>query len=321
MKIKHKLLAAVLVLATSGSALAETYSLWINGMSSNNKNKEGLYNNFSYWGEDPVGNDSGVNPKAVNWDGSSRISTSNRHIRDALDKYCTGSNSCHIAAHSAGNLQIGYALSEYGQSARPKPGGGTQKGWNILSVRVAGGAAGGSEVAGAYKNIRNVVDTIVDSATGYDLPVAEVIKFLVDTQSKLLEDLIPATARSLYDHNVTNGVIFRMYAGSKYMFTRPVFTTSENDGLVAYHSAGGVSGSSGRPLCNKRLLGCGELTTESDANKDSLFGLIKGGEKWNNHTVSYRDDAGQKPHGSGNGEKHWGGIIGVVRNAMAARAY
>ena len=57
---------------------------------------------------------------AVNWDGFNRISTTNGGIRDALDCYCTGPNWCYIAAYSAGNLQIGYALSLYGTSQRFK---------------------------------------------------------------------------------------------------------------------------------------------------------------------------------------------------------
>ena len=43
----------------------------------------------------------------MNWDGFNRVSDQNYRIRDALDCYCTGGNWCYIAAHSAGNLQIG----------------------------------------------------------------------------------------------------------------------------------------------------------------------------------------------------------------------
>ena len=62
----------------------------------------------------------GVNKKAVNWNGTQRISVENYRVRDALDCFCTGANWCYIASHSAGNLQIGYALSLYGGSARYK---------------------------------------------------------------------------------------------------------------------------------------------------------------------------------------------------------
>ena len=72
----------------------------------------------------------------------------------------SGPNGCFGAAHLAGNLQIGYAVSLYGTSSRsqkaasPKASGqcgnsgaGTQTGWNIKWVATAGGAAGGSELA------------------------------------------------------------------------------------------------------------------------------------------------------------------------------
>ncbi|HEU4372700.1 MAG TPA: hypothetical protein VFS02_04375, partial [Telluria sp.] len=35
-----------------------------------------------------------------------------------LDCFCTGSNWCYIATHSAGDLMMGYALANYGSSAR-----------------------------------------------------------------------------------------------------------------------------------------------------------------------------------------------------------
>src|SRR5215213_6309683 len=101
-----------------------------------------------------------VNKKAVNWQGNQRIGGQNYRIRDALDCFCTGSNWCYLAVHSAGDLQIGYALSLYGTSARYKKNavpsssgvcgntdGTTQNGWNIKWVDVASGAGGGSELA------------------------------------------------------------------------------------------------------------------------------------------------------------------------------
>ncbi len=61
------------------------------------------------WG--PATTAAGVNKKSINRDGYNNIATTNGIIRDALDCYCTGPNWCYVAAHSAGNLQIGYALS------------------------------------------------------------------------------------------------------------------------------------------------------------------------------------------------------------------
>jgi hypothetical protein len=163
----------------------------------------------------------GVNKKAVNWDGYNRISSTNGGIRDALDCYCTGPNWCYIAAYSAGNLQIGYALSLYGTSQRYKKNatpnasgqcgntdGSTQTGWNIKWVNIAGGAGGGSELA-------DVGDWAISEP--------------------LVSDLKTSSARALYNHNSTTGKWFYMYAGAKgtlYSFVLP----GQDDEVVAYHS-------------------------------------------------------------------------------------
>jgi hypothetical protein len=199
--MKNKLLAilgvAALVLATAGTAVATNYSLWINGR--NNPGVQGgNYADFTYWG--PAATAAGVNKVSVNWDGASRVADQNFRIRDALDCYCTGDNWCYVAAHRAGNLQIGYAMSLYGGSARTKrtgvvaggqcgaaAGGGTQTGWTIKWVNVAAGAAGGSELA-------DLGSWAVSDA--------------------LTSDLKTTTARALYDHNQTGAKWFYMFAGS-----------------------------------------------------------------------------------------------------------
>ena len=107
--------AIVVLLGLAGAVSATNYSLWINGRN-NTSAVAGNYADFIYWG--PSSAAAGVNKKAVNWDGYNRISTQNYRIRDALDCYCTGNNWCYIAAHSAGNLQTGYAFSLYGGSTR-----------------------------------------------------------------------------------------------------------------------------------------------------------------------------------------------------------
>ena len=68
-----------------------------------------------------------MNKKSVNWDGYNSIASTNGKIRDALDCFCTGPNWCYVAAHSAGNLQIGYALALYGTSTRSGEDAGTQR--------------------------------------------------------------------------------------------------------------------------------------------------------------------------------------------------
>jgi hypothetical protein len=125
----------------AGAAFATNYSLWINGRTGGGV--AGNYADFTYWG--PSSTAAGVNKKAVNWDGYSHVSDKNYLIRNALDCYCTGPNWCYVAVHSAGNLQIGYALALYGgtsrykknpaatapaptATARPRPAG-TSSGW------------------------------------------------------------------------------------------------------------------------------------------------------------------------------------------------
>jgi hypothetical protein len=133
------------------------YTLWIHGLDPDNTRTPGDYTDWSYWGDASMA--AGDNPRAVNWDGTNRISSNNTYIRRALDCFCTGNNTCVVAAHSTGDPQIGYALSLFGDSERDVTDatpdatgtcggtGATQTGWNITAVYVAGGAAGGSELA------------------------------------------------------------------------------------------------------------------------------------------------------------------------------
>lgn len=345
-KFKHFALAAFLV-AFTGSALATNYSLWINGMSLlKNADKEGKYNDFSYWGPIDTNpsvykNEAGVNPRAVNWDGMQNVALTNKHIVNALDRYCTGGNWCYIAAHSAGNLQIGYALANEGLKKRPiyqckppgqapinqeectrNPDGKTQTGWNIKSVRVAGGAAGGSEAAAAANTV-----AFAASYIGWIFGEEEGRAFKTVADKLwghfILRDLGPINARALYDHNTTAGVQFNMYAGAKHrdFLLFDLALIGDDDNLVSYHSSGGTAGSTGRALCNSRKLFCAELTDGSGSNKDSTAWWplrVDGGQKWNRHSVAFRDKEGKLPHGSGDGPKVWGGIIGEVKNAMKA---
>ena len=286
------LAAAIAAGALTLGAQATNYSLWINGRTGGGQ--VGNHADFSYWG--PATTAAGVNKKSVNWDGYNNIATTNQHIRNALDCYCTGTNWCYVAAHSAGNLQIGYALSLYGTSTRSiknatpdasgqcanAAGGGTQTGWNIKWVNVAGGAAGGSELANSG-----------------DWALSE----------PLVSDLKTSTARALYNHNSTTGKWFYMFAASKgtlYSFVLP----GQDDEVVAYHSSGGVSGSSGASFCNPSDWFCNDLTLGSAANEG-------GRAKWSYHSVKFRDSSEQYNHyANGN----WGGIVGVVRADMVTNA-
>jgi hypothetical protein len=281
--------------ALAGVALASyatNYSLWINGRN-NTGAQLGNYADFSYWG--PSSTSAGVNKKSVNWDGYHHISDQNYLVRNALDCFCTGTNWCYIAAHSAGDLMIGYTLAMYGSSARykktPSPDasgqctnsdGSTQTGWNIKWIDVGGGAAGGSELA-------------------------DVGSWAVS--DPLSSDLKTSTARAMYDHNNTRGVMFYMFAGASGTLYSGILP-GQDDEAVAYHSSGGVSGSSGGAYCNPSDWFCNDLTLGTAVNEG-------GRAKWSNHTVQFRDDAEAYNHYT-NGS--WGGIISQVRGDMAAYA-
>ncbi len=291
-----KLMSAAIValsLLAGTEASATNYSLWIHGRNGGST-QPGNYNDFSYWG--PSTTAAGVNKKAVNWRGNQKIAVENYRVRDALDCYCTGDNWCYIAAHSAGNLQIGYALSLYGGSARYKKNavpnasgvcgntdGTTQTGWNIKWVDVASGAAGGSELA--------------DNGEWA-------------TSDAIVSDLVTSTARAMYNHNTTRGVWFYMFAAAKGTAYSGILP-GQDDEAVAYHSTGGVSGTSGGSYCNPGDWFCGgTLNTGTAACSD-------GRAKWSFHNTKFRDDGEAHSHGA-NG--NWANIVGVVRNDVVTYA-
>ncbi len=277
--------------AVSSIASATNYTLWVNGRGGGGV--VGNYNSFNYWG--PSTTAAGVNKKAVNWDGYNSISSQNSKIRDALDCFCTGSNWCYIATHSAGDLMMGYTMANYGGSSRMKKNavanssgqcgnsdGTAQVGWNIKWVRAASGAGGGSELSDAGS-----------------WAVSE----------PLVANLKTSTARAMYNHNETRNVWFYMYAGAKGTVYSGILP-GQDDEAVAYHSTGGVSGSSGGSYCNPSDWFCNDLTMGTAANEG-------GRTKWSYHSVLFRDDNEAYNHyANGN----WQGIIAVVRSAMVSSA-
>lgn len=286
-----RILLAVCMLAASSLAAATNYTLWINGRGGGGT--IGDYNSFTYWG--PSSTAAGVNKKAVNWDGYNSISSQSGKVRDALDCFCTGTNWCYIAVHSAGDLMIGYTLANYGSSARLKKNaapnssgvcgntdGTSQTGWNIKWVRVASGAGGGSELS---------------DAGSWALT------------EPLVKDLKTTTARAMYNHNTTNNIWFYMYAGAKGTLYSAILP-GQDDEAVSYHSTGGVSGSAGGSYCNPSDLLCNDLTLGTAANEG-------GSAKWSYHSVAFRDDNEAYNHYA---SASWAGIISVVRSAVVNSA-
>lgn len=284
-------MAGLAALLLAASAQAANFSLWINGRTGGGQ--AGNYGDFTYWG--PASTPAGVNKKAVNWDGYHHIADQNYLVRNALDCFCTGSNWCYVAAHSAGDLMMGYTLAMYGGTSRPVTNaspaadgscspttGATQVGWNIRWVDISAGAAGGSELANSG-----------------DWALSE----------PLVSDLKTGTARAMYNHGDTRGLAFSMYAGASgtlYSFVLP----GQDDEVVAYHSSGGVSGNSGASYCNPSDWFCNDLTLGT--------AKVEGGRaKWANHSVVFRDNAERYDHYTRN---NWGGVTSLVREDMVARA-
>jgi hypothetical protein len=289
-----RLFATIIFVALSAAgsiASATNYTLWINGRTGGGV--VGDYTSFTYWG--PSSTAAGVNKKAVNWDGYNSISSQNSKIRDALDCFCTGANWCYVATHSAGDLMMGYTLANYGGSSRMKKNavansagqcgnsdGTAQTGWNIKWVRAASGAGGGSELSDA------------GSWT---------------TSEPLVKDLKTTTARAMYNHNDTRNIWFYMYAGAKGTVYSGILP-GQDDEAIAYHSSGGVSGTSGAGFCNPSDWFCNDLTMGTAANEG-------GKAKWSFHSVIFRDDNEAYNHYA---NKNWQGIVSVVRAAMVSTA-
>jgi len=100
--------------------------------------------------------------------------------------------------------------------------------------------------------------------------------------------------------------VFYMFAGAKGTLYSGILP-GQDDEAVAYHSSGGVSGSSGGSYCNPGDWFCdGTLSLGTAATSN-------GRAKWTNHTVSFRDDNESYNHyTSGN----WGGVVSKVRADM-----
>lgn len=292
--VKHVIskFLVLLTLVLVGTAYAANYTLWVNGRGGGGQ--DGNYADFKYWG--PATADAGVNKKAVNWNGYDRISTKNYQIRDALDCFCTGSNWCYVAAHSAGNLQTGYAMSLFGgttrqvKNATPNASGvcsnvagnSTQTGWNIKWVNIAAGAGGGSELS----DIGSWAMT-----------------------EPLVSDLKTTTSRAMYNHNQTRAKWFNMYTGAKGTFYSGILP-GQDDEAVSYHSSGGVAGTGGTDLCNPSDWWCNDLTLGTASNEG-------GSRKWSYHTVKFRDDKETYDHYA---RSNWLGVIDLVRRDIVVNA-
>ena len=152
--------------AFTSEASATTYSVYLHG-----RNTDGTPSGWSYWSYQRPG----TTPVVINYNGRSHISSANPTVRAGLNTYCSGSNYCYVAAHSAGCAHLQYAIDKYGP-------------YNIIWVDGAGCASGGTELSDDW------------SWTQGD---------------DLASDLKTGTIRSMYNHNNMRGAWFYLFGGAK----------------------------------------------------------------------------------------------------------
>ncbi len=95
-------------------------------------------------------------------------------------------------------------------------------------------------------------------------------------------------------------------SGTLYSFVLP----GQDDEAIAYHSAGGISGSGGGSYCNPSDWLCNDLTLGTAAAQG-------GRAKWSNHSVVTRDDGESLNHYT---KGNWAGVVSRARADMAANA-
>ena len=249
------------------------HTLYVHG-----RDESGTPAAWAYWRGAPG---PGVNPIAVNWNGTLPIADTNVIVRAALDTYCKGNDACYVACHSSGCAQVGYALAMYG----------TTKGahtWNILFIAAAGSVEGGSELADLRKWSTN-------------LP--------------LDADLTTRAMRKLYDHDANGGVSSFMFAGAGWSDSHPLssfagFLPGDDDLGVAYHSACGVANvafAKEDNYCNESSIICpgARITTSKHPTL------------WANHTIEFLDGNSDYSHYTDDAN---GGISSVMFAYMGKHA-
>ncbi len=225
-------------------------TLWIHGLDFDGGGDVVLpWGDPYYWTKDDVV-PTGPSPKVVNYHARAYLNVSNVVLEYALDRHCTTEQACILACHSAGCAQVGYALAEWNPD-------GTR--WNVRRVVGGGSAAGGSELASiaGFFGVDGIAGFL-----GYDLAVGRM--------------------RELYEHDdlgvpvdLTVGA-----AGGLKAATLP----GEDDGSVAYHSAGGAR--SAVSYCNTAGLTCAGVLPVRVLDEALFF----------DHMVVFRDDSATYNH-------------------------
>ena len=121
-----------------------------------------------------------------------------------LDSCCTGSNLCYVINYSGGDNVVGHRFAN------------SSTNWNINWVGTSAGAGGGSELSGNF-----LADIFGPCDYAGHLGVSE--------------------ARNSYNHNDTNNETVYHIGGYDGWWYSSWLLPGEDDGAVAYHSAGAIT--------------------------------------------------------------------------------
>jgi hypothetical protein len=165
-----------------------------------------------------------VNVKAVQTNHAG-LSQSSATLGKYLDQCCGGTNACYVINYSGGDNVMGHRFAN------------SSTNWNIYWVGTSGGAAGGSELSGNF-----LADIFGPCDYAGHLGTSE--------------------SRNSYNHNDTNGKTVYHIGGYDGWWYSSAFLPGEDDGAVAFHSAGA------------------RTTTTSTSNMCST-------PKWTNHVAAW----------------------------------
>lgn len=148
-----------------------------------------------------------IDVKAVQTNHSG-LSDSSHSLGIYLDQCCTGSNLCYVVNYSGGDAVMGHRFANSGSN------------WNINWVGTSAGAGGGSALSGNF-----LADIFGPCDYSGHLGRSEV--------------------RNAYNHNDTNGETVYHIGGYDGWWYTSWLLPGEDDGAVAYHSAGAVTSVTG----------------------------------------------------------------------------
>lgn len=211
------------LLAMAGTLHAEKV-IYVHGMSLVSSNEACQdTTNCEYWKDHVagdyvfVGYDGRKNPF-----GGTEMSGSVRLLQ-ILNKYCRRDQgqSCRLVDDSLGGFTGAGTVSMYNRTGI----------YNILYATQIVSAEGGSEIA-------NLGDTAIDVLKVVFNLTGDGAQALIESRDAI-QALVTTSARSLFDHNRTNGTVFYHVSANKSFFLAEPFLPGTDDSLVAFHSSCG----------------------------------------------------------------------------------